>query len=69
LVHLDRRPAERRQIDQTIQVRLRLGEQPGAAREPGIAILPRRQGVPAARPDNFGYRVQVHGCDPNGDFR
>ncbi len=40
---LQRLPAERGEIDQPRQPRLRLGKQPGAAAEPGIAGAPGRQ--------------------------
>ncbi len=37
---LQRRPAEAFEIDQRVGAELRLGEQPGAAGEPGIAVAP-----------------------------
>ena len=58
---LQRLPAEGGEIDQPRQPRLRLGKQPGAAGEPGIAGAPGRQVGARARPRHFADRVQVHG--------
>ena len=69
----------RRQIDQPREVRLRLGEQPGAAGEPGVALAPRRQFAARCGARHRLDGVQVHGtpvavlwsrtCKPGYDRR
>jgi hypothetical protein len=49
------------QIDQSQQMGLRFGEQPGPAREPSIACRPNGQLRPVLRPGHFGDGIQVHG--------
>ena len=51
-----RRPAEGVQVKQAPQSRLGLGEQPGAAAEPGVAVAPGRGGGRRVAGDG----VQVH---------
>ena len=49
------------EIDQPGQMGLRFREQPGPAREPGIACRPNGQLIPRRRMRNRGNGVQVHG--------
>ena len=57
-------PAERHQVDESAQVRLLVGEQPGSARQPGVALAPvaaRRLGRP---PNDIGNRIDVQVTSP-----
>ena len=54
-----RAPAERHQVDESPQFRLLVGEQPGSAREEGVAGTPVCPGRIGWLPDHFGDGVDV----------
>ena len=69
---LERRPAERLEIDQGVGGDLRCRVQPGSAGKPRIAIVPLGNFVEGFRPLDFGNGVQIHGLSlmiptPSGD--
>src|SRR5262249_11021150 len=53
-------PSETLEIDESAQMRLRLGEQPGPACEPRVAIVPVAHRIGALWLRDRGYRCQVH---------
>ena len=55
-----RRPAQTVEIDQRVDGNLRLGEQPGTAGQPRIAITPAIDVGNRRRTSHFGYRGQIH---------
>ena len=57
---LQGRPVQRAKIDEGIGLHLRLGEQPGAAGQPGIALVPPVDLVRRRGALDIGDRVQVH---------
>ncbi len=57
--HAQRLPAELGQIDKPAEFGLRLGKQPGAAADPGIARAPLRQRLARLRLRPFGDGVQI----------
>jgi hypothetical protein len=66
VIHVgDRLPPESLQIQQATQVRLGLGEQPGASGEPTVTILPlsRRGTIRRGMPYRFD-RVEIHVWSP-----
>ena len=53
-------PAQWHQVDQAAKIRLLIGEQPGPARQPGVAFAPVAAGSIGRVSDNFGDGVDVH---------
>jgi hypothetical protein len=56
----ERRPTQLLEVDQRIGCDLRLGEQPGAAREPGVAIAPFNDLIGRCRTLHLGDGVEIH---------
>ena len=59
-------PAERHQVDQPAQVGLLVGEQPGSAGQPGIAVAPLRTGRVERLPNHLGDGVDIQINSPWG---
>ena len=52
--------SHRAEVDQPSETGLRLGKQPGAARQPCVSRSPVRQLSQTARTADFGYGVEIH---------
>src|SRR5215211_3721301 len=63
-----RRPVEALQVQQPAQMRLRFGEEPGAASQPAVSLLPIEILVlVSGYTPNSGDGVQVHVASPPDD--